>query len=144
MVWLCHCDCGAETTCSVSHLIQGTTLSCGCLYRESRAFCAENRQDTVDDTAVSSLIAAKEPRSNNSSGHTVVSFDQRTQKWQAYINFQKKRHHLGFFSDKEAAIIAREEAERQLHDPLIREQWSRLTERTKEKFLALQAAAAGE
>jgi len=33
--WICLCDCGNKTTVRGSHLISGTTKSCGCLRRES-------------------------------------------------------------------------------------------------------------
>lgn len=34
--WLCVCDCGTEKVFSGGNLKQGTTLSCGCLKRESK------------------------------------------------------------------------------------------------------------
>lgn len=141
VIWECHCDCGNSVNYSVSRLERGTTLSCGCLYRESRSIGSDNRRDTVEGTMLSALISAKELRTDNSSGHTGVCFDKKTQKWQAYINFQKKRHNLGFYSTKEQAIRAREEAEEKLHDPLIRDQWDRLTEQSKTKFLAVANSA---
>lgn len=33
--WLCRCDCGETTKCSVHHLKEGGTISCGC-YRRRR------------------------------------------------------------------------------------------------------------
>jgi len=141
VVWECRCDCGAAVYYSASRLTQNTVQSCGCLYRESRATCGENRRDAVDNTMLSSLVSAKEARVDNSSGHTGVYFDKKSQKWQAYINFQKKRYHLGFHQTREQAIHAREEAEEQLHDPLIRAQWDKLTVRSKEKYLASQQPA---
>lgn len=49
--------------------------------------------------------------SNNTSGTTGVSFDKRKNKWVAYISYNKKRIHLGYFVLKEDAIKARKEAE---------------------------------
>ena len=33
-MWLCVCDCGKETVCSLNNLRKGNTKSCGCLSRE--------------------------------------------------------------------------------------------------------------
>ena len=37
-IWLCWCDCGNLHTATSGNLRSGRTLSCGCLYRESRAW----------------------------------------------------------------------------------------------------------
>ena len=37
IMWLCKCDCGAETVVTSSHLRSGNTQSCGCLRREQIA-----------------------------------------------------------------------------------------------------------
>lgn len=54
-------------------------------------------------------------RSTNTSGRTGVSFDNRLQKWQAYISHQGKFHVLGFFKTFEEAVTARENAEIKYH-----------------------------
>lgn len=36
-IWLCSCECGGRKRCRVGRLRDGTTRSCGCLYRETRA-----------------------------------------------------------------------------------------------------------
>ena len=136
ILWECRCACGATVRYSVNHLTRGSTRSCGCLYRETRETACENRRDAVDGTLLSALVAAREPRANNSSGCTGVSFDKRSGKWQAYINFRKKRHRLGLFRTKEEAVRARKEAEERLYDPLIREQWERLSPKARQKFLS--------
>lgn len=136
IIWECECECGTKVNYSVNRLSRGNTLSCGCLYRESRKTCSENRRDAFDGTLVSLLASAKEPRSDNSSGCTGVYFDKRTEKWQAYINFRRKRHNLGFFKTKDQAIRARKAAEERLFDPVIQEQWDRLTEQSRQKYLA--------
>jgi len=48
---------------------------------------------------------------NNTSGRTGVCWYKRYQTWASYIYVDKKRIHLGSFTDKEDAIQAREEAE---------------------------------
>lgn len=51
---------------------------------------------------------------NNVSGHTGVFFSDKlvTPKWNAFIQVNYKRKHLGFFDTYEEAVIAREEAEK--------------------------------
>ena len=50
-------------------------------------------------------------RGSNKSGFTGVSFYKRDKNWQAYINVDTKRIHLGKFKNKEDAIKVRKEAE---------------------------------
>ena len=104
IIWECSCECGKTVYYSVNRLTCGRTLSCGCLYRDSRGTCSENRLDAVEGTLLSSLVSSKIPRSDNSSGHTGVRLDKRTEKWHAYIDFQKKRYHLGMFKTKDGSV----------------------------------------
>lgn len=53
--------------------------------------------------------------SNNSSGHKGVSFDKSRNKWIAYITFNKKNYNLGRYDKYEDAVIARENAEKEIH-----------------------------
>ena len=48
---------------------------------------------------------------NNTSGTTGVNYDKRSSKWQAYININGERKHLGYYDSKEDAIAARRQAE---------------------------------
>ena len=134
VIWECLCECGNTVFYSVNRLKQGRTKSCGCLYAESRTTCAENRPDAIEGTLLSILVASKEPRADNSSGHTGVCYDKRRGSWMAYIDFQKKRIYLGVFKEKEDAIRTRKEAEARLHDPIIQENCHKLSERGKEKW----------
>lgn len=43
---------------------------------------------------------------NNTSGYKGVSYNKSKHSWEAYINFEKRRIHLGTFSTKEEAAIA--------------------------------------
>ena len=49
--------------------------------------------------------------SNNTSGRKGVCWDNTNRKWVASINVNKKRITLGYFDNKDDAIIAREQAE---------------------------------
>lgn len=49
--------------------------------------------------------------SNNRSGCSGVSWSKDKRKWRACITINRKNIHLGYFSDKEEAISARQQAE---------------------------------
>lgn len=51
-------------------------------------------------------------RKNNTSGVSGVSFDTKSEKWQAYIMLRGTKHSLGFYLDFEGAVAARKAAER--------------------------------
>ena len=144
IVWECVCECGNIVHYSVSHLTQGRTKSCGCLFAESRSTCSKNRQDAVEGTILSALVASKELRADNTSGHTGVCYNKKRDSWLAYINFQGKRINLGYFKDKAEAIRVREAAASRLHDPLISEHWHRLSKSGKEKWRSYSDGPAPE
>ncbi len=60
------------------------------------------------------VIRPEVARSNNTSGYPGVSREHN--KWTAYISFQKQKYILGYFEDKEDAIAARKDAEKQLKE----------------------------
>jgi hypothetical protein len=49
--------------------------------------------------------------SHNTSGVTGVSWNERDQKWLAFIHIDKRMKNLGVFKSKEEAIAARRAAE---------------------------------
>ena len=51
---------------------------------------------------------------NNTSGCNGVSFDKKSNKWVAYINKNTKRYRIGSFVDKDEAIRARKETEKEM------------------------------
>lgn len=50
---------------------------------------------------------------SNTSGHIGICKPTRTGRWVAYITIEKSRRHLGSFDSMEAALSARQSAERQ-------------------------------
>lgn len=52
--------------------------------------------------------------SNNKSGYKGISWLERLQKWQVNIQCRKKNHYVGVFKSIDDAILAREQAERDL------------------------------
>ena len=134
IVWEFECECGNKVELSVGSFRSGRVHSCGCLYRETRVDCNSYRKDFVDNTCLSSIVTAKKPNARNTSGYTGVYLDKRSGKWQAYINFQKKRYNLGLFKDIHDAIKARKVAEERIHDPIVLQHWERLTEKRRREF----------
>lgn len=135
IVWKCQCECGETVFYSVNSLMKAKTQSCGCLFRETRKECTSHRRDITEQTNLSSLVSAKELRSDNQSGYTGVCFERKAGKWTAQIIFRKKRYRLGSYKDKETAVKARQYAEKCLHDPVIQDNWDSLTQHSKEKFI---------
>lgn len=135
-IWRCECSCGGEKEVPAAYLLNKKTQSCGCLYNETRQDCVKARKDIADHTSISSLVASKKLMKSNTSGYTGVYFDKRSQRWNAYINFKKKRYHLGSYRDIEDVVKERRLAEERLHDPEIMERFGDLTEERKAEFLA--------
>lgn len=134
IIWELACDCGNKTYKTVNVLKTGRVLSCGCLYKETRAETFMHRKDFVEGTSLSTIVVSKRLRSNNTSGHTGVCENKKTGRWEAYIHYQKKRFFLGSFKEKSDAIRARKEAEAKIHDPVILSYWDNLTEERKQEF----------
>lgn len=60
----------------------------------------------------------------NTSGHSGVCWSRQHEKWQAEITVDRKRHHLGHFTNLDDAIAARKAGEAKYHpyrDPEYRE-----------------------
>lgn len=76
--------------------------------RESRN---DNRKTNLRLTTRSQNTMNAQIKSNNISGVSGVSFDKSNNKWIAYITIDYKQKHLGSFTNKYDAIIARKTAE---------------------------------
>lgn len=72
--------------------------------------------DTLDNqrnnlrkaTSSQNTMNSTRRRGNNTSGFKGVSLRKKTGKWQAFINIDKKRVHLGFFDTAEEAYRIRQ------------------------------------
>lgn len=114
--WKCDCDCGNTVTVAQSELHSGDTQSCGCLQKER----AKEALKLTDNTSAAIIERNHgKLRNTNSSGHTGVYYDKRTQKWAAYINFKKKRYWLGRYNKLEDAAAARCNAE-EMHENFLK------------------------
>lgn len=117
--WRCRCICGKEAVVAQPELLNGDTRSCGCLQQER----ARDSLALVDGTSVTILERTKNRlRSSNTSGHTGVC-QMKDGKWQAYINFKKKRYYLGRYKRLEDAVKARERGE-EMHEEFLAEYYS--------------------
>lgn len=123
-IWSCKCDCGNYKNIPTGNLISGTSLSCGCLQKDKarqnvkKAFETFKDKNLVENTNISFLKLEK-PIKSNTSKVTGVSFNISSQMWVAYIGFKKKRYHLGFYKNKEEAILARKKAEENIHKKFL-------------------------
>lgn len=74
--------------------------------------------EILEETSVALLERNKKLRKINKNGYTGV-FHTADGKWEAYINFKKKRYWLGRYSDKEDAIKARQCGE-EMHNDFLK------------------------
>lgn len=106
--WVCECKCGSMIEVKSNNLKHDNTLSCGkCKYVEAA------QRDIVYGTRISQIN--KKISKNNTSGTTGVGFNKRKNKWYAAIRFCGKNYWLGYYDDKQDAIIVRRKAEEKLH-----------------------------
>ena len=114
---ICRCDCGNTALQTRHDLVSGKAKSCGC-----EAARVRRRNFTgihiVEGTCVERL-AAKVIQRNNTSGYPGVYYNPRSGTWTVMICFQKRRHYLGQFKDKEEAIAQRKRFE-WMHDEFVR------------------------
>lgn len=99
--------CGREKRVFLSNLINDPDKYGSCVCSEANV---NGKLDHIND-----LYSGDKKLSNNTSGHTGVTYVKEYRgklydKWRAYIDLEGKRHYLGDFSSKTAAIKAREAA----------------------------------
>lgn len=127
--WICECDCGNRKSIRGTSLTkENGTRSCGC---DQRKVASETGRRTVAENARKQIERNMSYRTNfqviensslpknNTSGHKGVWWDKNREMWQAYIQVQGKKKHLGRFHKYEDAVKARELAEEQYFEPLI-------------------------
>ena len=123
--YLCKCDCGNFIEVKRSELLSGKTKSCGCIRTETSKKSMEKIQKqglktlkkaSIDGTNLYSLH--QKTSKNSTTGIKGVSYT-KSGKYRAYINLKRKQKHLGVFDTLEEAKKAREEAEKEIFDPLF-------------------------
>lgn len=120
-MWECKCDCGNTTTVSSTDLTGGGTQSCGChrIKKGDELQKYNVKELTVDDVFVPAL--QRKVRSDSSTGVKGVSFEKSTGKYRASIGIKGKNIFLGRFSTIEQAKSARKQAEKEYHEPYIKQ-----------------------
>ena len=113
ILWKCRCSCGKIVEVTAYNLTSGRVKSCGHLVFQK----IKNVSDCGTNLA---LISSSKLGSRNKSGVKGVYFDSRKQKWMAEIMFQRKKHRLGQYDEKEDAVKARQIAEENLHGEFLK------------------------
>lgn len=75
---------------------------------------SDNRIENLRDVSLSINLKNQKMKNTNTSGRVGIFWHKATQKWQAAIGSKREYITLGFFSNKEEAIQAREKAEKNL------------------------------
>lgn len=116
--YVCKCDCPKQTVLEVRSdmLTNGDVMSCGCVHDElfEKNSKKAHEKNFVKSTNVPK-IAYNTLQKNNTSGYRGVYWHRGISKWGAQIMFQGKHYSLGYYSDIKQAVIARKQAEEELH-----------------------------
>lgn len=117
--WKCKCDCGNIAEVDRGFLRSGATTSCGCVGSKNINKCmvAQRQNELREQTNLSQL--SNVPFKSNTTGRRGITFNKKKQVFVARITFQGKRFYLGSFKDFDKAVIAREEAEEKLFNPIL-------------------------
>jgi len=110
--WRCRCDCGSECIVTTRNLRAGKTKSCGCIGG------GLSHLTMVDGTCLE-MLQAKTVRKNNRSGVPGVEWRKNSQRWRATICFKGHRYYLGSYERFTDAVVARRNAEAELHDTFV-------------------------
>ena len=107
------CSCGTIKKIPRQHW--GLVRSCGCLLSENgKAHGTANLSKVHADIrrygTHLALISRTEPNKRNKSGYIGVWFNPKTQKYEAYINVNRRKKNLGSYANLTDAIRARQEA----------------------------------
>lgn len=88
-IWLCRCDCGADTAVGARHLKSGVTQSCGCLHRE--IMVARNSSHGLCELPEYSIWLGMRNRCNNPNEIGWKNYGGRgisvCERWNSFENF---------------------------------------------------------
>jgi len=112
----------AKYKCACGKVIEADTNGVIiCTYRRKLSPATElikhSKEVCVERTNLDRLIS-KIPK-NSTTGIKGVRFDIRKNKYQAYITFQYRRYHLGYYYSIDDAKKARAQAEIKLFEPIL-------------------------
>ena len=117
--WLCKCDCGNEVVCTSKQLNSGKKTSCGCAIVD--ALKSDNRNQRYDGTIISAIKPERKANINSKTGVKGVYWSNREQCYIAKIGFKSKSIMLGRFHSLVEAKKARQSAEEEYYEPIIKE-----------------------
>lgn len=116
--WTCQCSCGSEMKVPGYALRAGVYKHCGCKRISKRDTVKKHiKPDRVNGTRIS--ILKQKVHKDSTSGVKGVYRCNTRNKWVVRISLAGKSKHIGYFTDLDEAIKAREKAEEQYHKPII-------------------------
>jgi len=126
VMWECRCDCGEFAYRSYGKLKRSfENTSCGCMRPEINREKLKNRITFAEGTIIEKIKSQAIP-DNNKSGVRGVCYNNDRQKWDAYINFKRRKYYLGRFEFLEDAANARAEAEKEIYLPFLEKYYAKI------------------
>lgn len=116
----CSCQCGGSKIVTGPNLRSGCVTTCGCRIGSGKNIKKglEEKGYCVNGTYIPG-IQRKTLNKNNTSGCRGVSYRADRGKWRAYIRFQRKSIHLGYFDRYEDAVAVRKIAEKEYFEKYL-------------------------
>lgn len=104
--WLCRCNCGNETKVTTDRLRNGTTRSCGCLYREALGDRVRKHGESYGANRRTRLYVIwtnMRQRCTNPKTKSFKNYGERgirvCNEWDKYENFRDWAHSHGYSDD---------------------------------------------
>lgn len=125
---LCQCDCGTQRAVRLSHLRNGSSLSCGCLSAEQARDRGGNIEPAQaglgaklhDGTSIA-FIARLLRQSNRNSVTGVLGVSPYYKRFKATLKLRGKQIYLGVYDTIEEAADARKKGEEIYFGPIVDE-----------------------
>ncbi len=124
--YLIRCSCGTERVQGLNKLKNGGSTSCGCVraklnkkYSELLLKYSKVSKKAYEQDGTYTFSLKQKVSKNSTTGVKGVS-KMADGRYRAYINLRRKQHYLGVFGTIKEAKEAREEAEKELFDPIIK------------------------
>ncbi len=124
--YLCKCVCGKQKEVNAKTLLNGKSLSCGCKRTENQTddqikgrLLGQQITNKLHEERLALTYGKQEANKNSKTGVRGVCPYGRNQ-WRATITAAGTQYELGIFDDLQKAIVARKQAEEELHGPLIK------------------------
>lgn len=119
-LWKCVCDCGEVVYRLPEKLNESQDSMCKKCQAEKAVSAMRQNAGFVGGTQIA-RIRNMEPTAACKSGVRGVFFNNRSRKWRAMLRFQRKNIYLGEYTDFNAAVKARKEAEEKYFTSFLEE-----------------------